>query len=239
MISHALFLEPQPFIMMTEDDNPWAEGLFLTLCVGIIAGCTQWLGGLITSLSYPSGPAVLEAFLRAGSQLNAQLDFPIASTELNRLLTQTWHIATASGFLDFANGTAWDNLLGILLMPVMLILQWVTIGCTAYLIARRMGGTGTLNQTLGATSLFVAPKVLLFFTIIPFVVVNSFLLNVWGLLIVYRAVQTAQKLQWRRAAIVTILSPLSLALLLGLIVGAIAIIVSITNLDMLILAEGV
>jgi hypothetical protein len=37
--------------------------------------------------------------------------------------------------------------------------------------------------------------------IVPFVTVSSLLLLVWGLLILYRAVEVAHELDWQRAAI--------------------------------------
>lgn len=37
LIGQALVLEPEPFVEMVDDDNPWVEGLFLCACIGVLA----------------------------------------------------------------------------------------------------------------------------------------------------------------------------------------------------------
>ena len=38
MMGKALVFESEPFITMVEDDNPWVEGLFMVIVVGVAVG---------------------------------------------------------------------------------------------------------------------------------------------------------------------------------------------------------
>ena len=69
LIGKTLVLEAEPFITMIEDDDPWVEGLFLTLCIGLLVGAAQLIGGLLLTATMPPADAVFEALWRAWQQL--------------------------------------------------------------------------------------------------------------------------------------------------------------------------
>ena len=58
LLGQTLVLEPAPFIAMAEDDEPVAEGLFLTAIVGLLIGMAQFIGGLLFSWAMPPATAV-------------------------------------------------------------------------------------------------------------------------------------------------------------------------------------
>jgi len=103
-------------------------------------------------------------------------------------------------------------LLGI---PLLLILQWLLFGLVGHMVAKGMGGAGTLNQTLGAVALAIAPQALLLFRVIPFVSVSGALLFVWSLLVAYRAMEVAHQLPWRRAVWAAVIPALVILVLAG------------------------
>lgn len=194
MIGKALVLEAEPFADMVDDDQPWAEGLFLTVVVGVLVGLAQLIGGLLLTASLPPAQATLETLIQGWRQLAAALgSMELAAGE--EALRRAWDVmAYATGY-----GGGWTRLFVLITTPLALIVQWLAYGFVGHLMARMLGGQGRLNQTLGATALVVAPQVLLLTQIVPFVSVSSILLFGWGLIIAYRALEVAHELPWQRA----------------------------------------
>ena len=63
-IGKALLLEPDPFVEMVDDDNPWIEGLFLCACIGVLVAVAQLIGRLLLTASLPSSDALLNTVLQ-------------------------------------------------------------------------------------------------------------------------------------------------------------------------------
>jgi hypothetical protein len=214
LIGKALVLEAQPFVTMTDDDEPWVEGLVMVATVGVLAAVAKLVGGLLLTASLPPADAVLAALLNGWQAIAAQT-MPAADLAASEAtIRQAWStLLVATGY-----GGGWARLLGLVFTPLGLIIQWLVVALIVFALARALGGRGTLNQTLGATALMVAPQVLLLLQIVPFVTVSSLLLMVWGLLILYRAVEVAHELPWQRAALIA--AAPSLILICLLVIGA-------------------
>lgn len=222
MVAKALVLDEEPFINMIDDDNPWVEGLALTAAIGLLAGAAQTIGGWLTAAAMPDPVALGNTLEAAMRQLATVTN--LAPEVADALAGPAWN--AVSSFTGYGGG--WGTLIPLLATPFTLILWWLFFGFVTFGAARAAGGNGTLNSTLGASALMVAPQILLLLSIVPFAAVSGALLSVWGLLIGYRAVQTAHDLPWGRAALVTLipylvallLAPvLALAFLLGLTAG--------------------
>lgn len=223
MVGKALVFEAEPFITMVDDDEPWAEGLFFTVCVGLLAGVAHLIGGLLTTASLPPADVTLEAVLQGVRQAGL-LDGAGALAIPEVAIRQNWQLL--STLLGTAGG--WLRLYVLVAAPFLLLVQWLLVGSVGYVAARWLGGTGNFSQTLGATALIAAPSALYVVSIAPFASVSGLLLFVWGLLITYRALEVAQDLPWQKAAVAAvipllvqliILLPLSLWLLRWLLQG--------------------
>jgi len=212
MIGKALVLEAEPFVTMVEDDNPWVEGLFLTVCLGFGIGLAHLIGGLLLTASLPPADAVQAALLQGWRQFNPSLGTGIDPLTLEARLRQIWALLTA--FSGYSGG--WFRLFTLVTTPCGLVIQWLLSGLIVFGAARALGGRGSLNQTLGATALMVAPHVLSFLTAIPFVSVSNLLLLAWSLLITYRAAEVTHELPWERAIWVA-LAPFVLLVLLAIV----------------------
>jgi hypothetical protein len=215
MMGKALVFESEPFITMVEDDNPWVEGLFMVIVVGVAVGLARVIGGLLLTAVLPPPDALLEALLHAWRQLD--LLFASAgglSPAGEATIRQAWALGT--GLIGYGGG--WFRLGWLVLIPVALLVRWLLFGLIGHGVARALGGTGKLNQTLGATALVAAPHLLLLLTVVPFVSVSGLLLSVWGIVIVYRAVEVAHDLPWTKAAAVAIATA-AILFLLALVVG--------------------
>jgi len=208
-LGQALVLEPDPFVEMVDDDNPWVEGLFLVTSIGVLVGLAKVLGSLLLTASLPDPNAMMEAFLLSLRQFIGGAGLPPEAEAQLRFLWELWRSMTGYG-------VGWLRLLLLVSLPAGWLLQWLVVGLLGHGAARLLGGQGALNQTLGAMALMVAPRLLLLVQVIPFTRVSSLLLWTWGLLIAYRALQTAHELPYPRAAAAASIAFLGLALLTAL-----------------------
>ncbi len=216
LVGRAMMLDPDPFIVMVDDDEPWAEGFFFVVVVGVLVGVARLIGGLLTTATLPPTDALLETLLQGWRQLGFTF-ISVASPEMEATLRQAW-----SGFLWYAGlGGGWARLLTLVTSPLGVLLPWLVYGLVGHLAARVLGGIGSLSQTMGATALVAAPHTLLFATALPWVRVPGILLSVWGLLIAYRALQVAHALPWRRAVFAALL-PVLVLILLAIALSALA-----------------
>lgn len=214
LVSKALVLDAEPFIALTDDDDPWVEGLFLTIGVGFLVGIARTIGHLGAAAALPPSDAMLAALLQGWRQFSTSAPAPLNLAIMEAALREAWAVSM------FWNGYSggWLRLLTVVTTPTWLLAQWLLAAVIVYMVARFLGGAGSLNQTLGVTALMVAPQTLRFLEIVPFAAVSQLLLSVWALLIVYRAVEVAHDLPWQRALIAA-LAPWLLLLVFILLVS--------------------
>lgn len=211
-IGQALLLEPDPFVEMVDDDNPWIEGLFLCACIGVLGAVAKLVGGLLLTASLPPSEAILSILFHTlrQSALNGE-----TVLEIERAVRNVWPFFLVTSGYD----SGWFRLVTLATAPLCLIAQWFFFGFVGHLLARAVGGRGALGQTLGAMALSNAPRLLALFSIIPFVSVASLLIHVWGVLIAYRGLEVAHELSPGPAALVAIGTWL-LLLLVSIILGS-------------------
>ena len=211
MLGKALVLEADPFIAMVDDDEPWAEGLFMVVVVGLTVGLARLIGGWLTAAALPPLDATIEALINGWQQLNAQLGLGIDPAAADAAIRSV--VDLAAGYNGMGGG--WTSLFVLVATPTGFVLQWLFYALIAHLVARLMGGTGTFSQTLGALALVMAPQGLRILTAIPFVSVSGLLLIVWSMLISYRALEVAHELPWRRAAWTAVIPPVVVTVLIA------------------------
>ena len=221
MLGKALFFEADPFVVMIDDDEPWQEGLFMTVLIGLLIGLAQLIGGLLLTASLPASNAVRVAFSRAWHIASVDLppEFVVSGDSLIDNVFQWFGLL--SGY-----GASWERLFVLIWIPLALIVQWLLFSVIGHYVARGMGGSGELNQTMGATALMIAPQTLLLLRVVPFVSISGTLLFVWSLLVAYRALEVAHELPWKQAAWATLIPAILTAVLtagFGLLAGASAI----------------
>lgn len=196
-IGKALLLEPDPFVEMVDDDNPWIEGLFLCACIGVLVAVARLIGSLLLTASLPPSDALLNTILQILRQGTAGGE---TLFEIERTLRNGWPLLLAySGYDSVGFRT-----LTLATTPLGLIGHWLLFGFVSHLLARAAGGQGTLTQTLGAVALSNAPRLLYLFTLLPFVSVAAVLVHVWGILIAFRGLEVAHELAPGPAALVAV-----------------------------------
>lgn len=190
LIGRALMLEPDAFARMADDDAPVAEGAFLVTMVGLAVGIAQTIGAFLLTWAMPPAVAIESIVARMARAFDA------AGGVAQTLPLDAWKISRYAGGFD----TGLARLYPLVWQPFLLLAQWLVAGVLLYLIARALGGAGTLPATLGAAALMVAPMVLQLAEVAPFLSVPAALLLVWTTLMLYRAAQVVHGFPWRQAA---------------------------------------
>ena len=219
LVFRALFLDSAAFEELRDDDNPFVEGLFLLVLLGIVTAILSLVGQLLAWASTPSMSAIKDVVLGFLQQqpwwAQAAQGSGFADT-FKRWYDLGWQaFPTLFGAPD-PTGAA----LNILTWPLLIVFSWLIYGLLAHLFARMLGGRGTLNQTLGTTALAFTPWLLRGLGFIPFLVIGG-VMNTWQLILRYKALRTAHALSWGRAFWATLL-PFAVYLLFWLLLGGVA-----------------
>ena len=228
LVFRALFLDSEAFDELRDDDNPFIEGLFLIVLIGLATALLSLIGQFLAWASVPRVAAIRDIVLDA---LQGQPWWPSLAGNPASLETfqRTWDAAwrilpPLSGAPDPAVAA-----LNLLAWPVWLVLSWLLYGLLAFAFAAWMGGRGTLRGTLGTVALAFTPFLLRGLGLVPFLVVGG-VLNTWQLILRYKAVRSAHELPWGRALAATLLPyavylvfwlivSIAFALILGVVVG--------------------
>lgn len=220
LVTRALFLRTDAYEEMREARNPFVEGLFIIVIVGVIIALAGVVG---TTLEWASSPdmGAIENTVYEGltnmpwyQQLEQEVgrDF---TDQFQAMWDMEWRII---GY--FAPKPA-TSLMNIVTTPLGLIIGWLIYGLLAHLFARLLRGEANLSQTLGCTALAVAPQVLKLLSLLPSVTVGG-VVGTWALICRYVALKQAHRLTWGRAFWATVL-PILVLWLLGLILMGIGI----------------
>lgn len=212
-----LFLDPDVYEEMRQDNNPFVEGLFMIVVVAVLVAVVGLVGTVISGLAAPNPVAVQAAVLQGLENMDwyEQMEMfsgPEAINQFRQTFDLIWQ---AVANLVFPNpATAAMN---IILLPLSIIIGWLIYGVFAHLFARLLGGKASLNETLGPTAFAVTPQLFNLVMIFPNVVVGG-VVGTWTLLCRYTALKTAHQLSWGRALAATLL-PVVLMALLGFILA--------------------
>lgn len=209
----ALFLQSRAYAAMRDNKSPVKKGLIILIILGLALAVAGIISTTLEWASSPSLNAIREIILEKYQQsswwqfIEAE---PQALATFQQIWDQVWQV------MGFVIPTPASSLTGIILTPLSLILSWLIFGLFAHLFAHLLGGSASLGQTLGATSLAAAPQLLALLTALPFVVVAG--IATWTLLCRYMAIRVTHELSWARA-MWSVLLPLVALLILGILAG--------------------
>ncbi len=218
LVLRALFLDSEAFDEVRDDDNPFIEGLFLLVLLGLATAALTLVGQLIAWGSVPHIGSIRDVVMSAlqqqswWSSLNAD---PQPRPPSRPCGTDSGALPPLFGAPDPALSA-----LNLLVWPVWLVASWLIYATLAHGFARWLGGTGAFGGTLGATALSFTPILFRGLGIVPFIALGG-VLNTWQLILRYKAVRSAHGLTWGRALAATLL-PYALYLVLWLLAGSAA-----------------
>ena len=210
----ALFLKEEIFEKMRQDSGRVTKGLILILFVGVIVALVALIGNVLEWAITPDLSNLQNIVLDELKQMSwyrQNANNPEFLRGFEQGYTQWW---------QFFGGTFKVDVLGavtnIIVNPLALALRWLLYGVVAYIIARMLGGKGTLSQTLGCTALAVAPEILNVVTVVPFAQVGG--VAIWGSICAYLGIKVANELSPWRAFWATLLPAIAVvfvAILIG------------------------
>lgn len=209
----ALFLQHEAYETLRDDNNPFVEGLFILVVVGLLVALASLVGFALEWASSPNLAEMQAVVLSNLQQMEwyQQLELQGATEALSifqRQFDMGWQIASAMT-------SPLTALASFVTKPLSLILGWLVLGVIAHALARLLGGTGNLGQTLGTTALAAAPQAVNLLAAIPFLVVAG--VGTWSLLCYYMALRTVHDLSWPRAMWATVLTPLIVVAFLAVV----------------------
>lgn len=214
LLWRGLFLEPDAYHEVAEDDNPFVQGLYLVVIVGVIVGVANLVGTLLDWATTPNLEQMKQTILQglqAMPWFQGLRDNPDAFRMFQQQYNLGWQIA------NFFTPKPASGLLTLVTTPVGLIVSWLWFGLIAHAVARLLGSKAKLGETLGASALAVAPILLNVFGFLPTVVVAG--IGVWTLLARFVAIRRVhEQLTWVRALIAVFVPPI----LLGFVIAILA-----------------
>jgi len=208
LLWNALFLESQAYAAMRDNKSPIKKGLIILIILGLALALAGIIGTTLEWASSPSLDAIRETIWEKYQQ-SPWWQFIEAEPQALQMFEQRWDQIWQ--FMGYVIPTPVSSLSGLILKPLGLIISWLIFGLLAHLFARMLGGSATLSQTLGATSLAAAPQLLGLLTALPFVVIAG--IGTWTLLCRYMAIRVTHELSWARSLWSVILPPILLGFL--------------------------
>jgi len=222
LLRGGLFLESSAYETINDSRNPFVEGLFVVVALGLVVAVAGIVG---TTLEWASVPNPLA----------------IGQTVYDGLTNMPWYEALTSeagpdAVEVFQNQWDWtqdlvqrfaptplSSLTRILTVPSSLIVRWLVYGLLAHVFSRLLGGEASLSQTLGVSGLALTPHVLHVLQLLPFSTIGG-VVATWTLLCRYVALKQAHRLSWSRTLWAAILpfavSAVVIALLLALLLAS-------------------
>lgn len=216
LVFRALFLDGEAFDELRDDDNPFVEGLFLLILIGLIAAALALVGQVLAWGSVPRTAVIQDVVLRAIQQ---QPWWSAVSGDAQALsvFQQIWDAAWRLFPPLFGAPDPTRAAFNLLVWPIWLVLSWLVYTALAHGFARMLGGRGGFNAALGATALSFTPFLVNGLSLVPFVVFGG-VLNTWQLILRYKAVRSAHRLSWGPALAATLL-PYLLYLVVWVVLG--------------------
>ena len=221
LIGRGLFLEPGAYDEAADSDNPFVDGLFMVVIIGVVVAIAGAIGQAILWAMTPDLGEVKQIVYEGLLQLplfEMMRENAIAFDMFQQNYDMGWQIA------EFLNPSFGGIFAGLIMGPLALIIGWLWFAIIAHAVAKLLGGNGRLSETLGATALATAPALLNVFGIIPTVVVAA--VGIWMLLARYIAVRRVhENLSWGRS-LIAVLSPMVVSIILFILFGGFAAIVA-------------
>lgn len=218
LVFRALFLDSDAYDRLREDDNPFIEGLFLVVIIGVVTALLHFIGQAAAWAGSPPLSAIKAAVWQAFPTMQWWSEVagnPEFIQQFKMYYDLGWQIFPALfGAPDPGSAAA-----NIVIWPLTAVLSWLIYGTLAHWFARLLGGESRYGQTLGVLALAFTPLLLRGLGFLPYFTVGA-VMNTWQLICRYKAVRSASQLSWQRAFWATVL-PFFVYLVFWVVVGVI------------------
>ncbi|NJN66492.1 MAG: YIP1 family protein [Chloroflexaceae bacterium] len=204
-----LLLDEATYQQQREASDGLKQGGMLVALVGLAVGVAALIGQIFEVLASPD-PQVVQATVYEG--LTAMPWYADLSNEpgFQAAFRQTFDQVFQLVTMVISGSIGW-GLAGVVLTPLLYLGVWLVYGLCAHLVARWLGGRGTLNQTLACLSLAAGAHLLALVQVVPFAQVSGAILL--SLIASYLAVRESHQLKPWGAFWATTFVPLLLLVL--------------------------
>ena len=239
---NASLLRNEAFTSFRDRRDVFFQGFLIIVVVALLVGMPAFLGNVVKAVQPRMSEAQLEEATtqieKSLKQLEPLLGF--MPTETQQQLTEVTRVIKAwiAAGVEISNlRAALPRPLGALLqafggwlslpfvgsgfpLSVVSLVMWLGYGLWVMLLAKLLGGRGTLAGFLGTSALYAVPHVLSFFAWVPCLgSVLGLIGFVWGIVIYVKATLVSHELSVGRA-LVAVFVPM-LAIVLLVLVGAV------------------
>ena len=218
----ALLLRDKAYADVRDAPSPFIQGLTAVVVISILASLAAVVGQSLAWATSPSLSAMRDIVWKGMQKMPwyQELSDDAAFIEqFRQWFNLGWEVLPWL----FGAPHPLGAVIGVVTRPVGLLIFWLVYGVLAHLSARIVGGHAKLEQTLGCTALAIAPQLLNFVHLLPYVQVGC-IVGVWSLVCDYVALKNAHHLSWARTFWATILPliimGIALAAFIALLIAA-------------------
>lgn len=201
-----LLLNEEIYRQQRDDPNGLRRGFLLVLMVGVLVGVGATVGYAIEWFATPSSEEKEATIYEGITRMPIYRDMSLAESFSGQFRETFEQGAAAVRMLARA------KLVMITFTPLTYLLTWLSYGLFTHLVARFLGGKGTLRETLCCTALAAGANLLALVQLVPFAQVSGSVLL--ALAASYVAVREAHRLHAVPAFWATVLAPMVLLVLL-------------------------
>lgn len=207
-----LLLDVETYRQQRDTPDALQRGALLVLLISLLVALAAFVGSVVESLTTPGAEQTNQRLYQGVTETSWYQEAVETIPDFEEEFRQQFNQIVESTVTIHGNVT--NSALDLVLLPITALLRWLIYGAFAHLVARMLGGTGTLNQTLGCTALSAGTNLLGLVQLVPFAQAGGVMLL--ALIANYIAVREAHALPPWRAFWATSLGPL---LLLVLFIG--------------------
>mgnify|MGYP005837111021 CR=1 FL=1 len=213
----ALLLREEAYDEVRDAANPVIRGLTIIVVIVILVSLVAIAGQALAWATTPSLADMHDVLLRNIQRMPWYQDLARdeqAADLFRRWFSLGWDVfGPLAGLPNVASAA-----IGVITRPAGFIILWLILGIFAHITARILGGTASLSQTLGTTSLMVAPQLLRLVQVLPYVEIGS-VLGAWALACGYLAIKRAHRLSWARTFWAILLALVLVAIVVATLVA--------------------
>lgn len=203
MLWSGLFLDVDAYDEASDGDNPFVEGLFFVVLIGLLIAVATIIGSILGWATTPDLNQIKTLVHEGLINMPWYKQFLQGNAEAVQQFENSYNLGWR--IARFFTPSPSMALLSLFLSPLKLFLQWLWFALIAQAIARLLGGKGRMGQTFGASALAFTPHLLYLFKVVPTVDVAA--VGIWTLLAQYVALRRVhENLSWQRV-LVSVLAP--------------------------------
>ncbi len=217
-----LFLKTETYRYQREASDGLRRGFILVVLIGLLVGLAALIGQTIEVLATPDSADVVRTLYDGIVQMPLYQDLVVRVPDFEATF-QTSFEQTARVMQWLNGGGIVGGLIGVFLTPLAYVTGWLLAGMIGHTVARMLGGTATLSQTLSCTAIAAGVGLLNLVLWVPFAQVSGVLLL--GLIAQYIAIREAHRLSPWRAFWATITGPLLLVFILAVVISIVLVVV--------------